>query len=99
MNRRFSLSATAFLLLLFSGCMSHDSMIKRFLPTNVDSLARDLILSAKRQDFKGFNDHVDPSDKTIKLENSLKQVFQYMQKGDLLGIQPVGVRSNKIMDS
>jgi hypothetical protein len=99
MNRRFSLSATAFLLLLFSGCMSHDSMIKRFLTTNVDSLARDLILSAKRQDFKGFNDHVDPSDKTIKLENSLKQVFQYMQKGDLLGIQPVGVRSNKIMDS
>jgi hypothetical protein len=96
MNKRLAFSATALLLFLLSGCMSHESMIKKFLPGNIDTFARDVILSAKSQDFKGFMELVAPPDRTIKLENGLKQVFQYMQKGDLLGVKPVWVRSNKI---
>lgn len=96
MNKRLAFSATALLLFLLSGCISHESMIKKFLPGNVDTFARDLILSAKSQDFKGYMEHIAPSDRTAKLENGLKQVFQYMQNGDLLGVKPVWVRSNKI---
>lgn len=95
MNRRRAFSAVTLLAFLLAGCISHDSMIKKFLPANVDAFARGLILSAKSQDFKGFMEHVVPSDKAVELENNLKQIFQFMQKGDLLGVVPVWVESNK----
>ncbi len=66
-------------------------MIRKLLPDHIDSFAKETIEYAKQKEIDSILPRIDESIKNEQLEDSLSQIVDYMDKGEVVSIVAAGV--------
>jgi membrane-bound metal-dependent hydrolase YbcI (DUF457 family) len=79
--------------------MDHGELIKKLLPGHIDAFAKETIEFTKQKDLENVLARLDDSIKDEQVEESLAQLFEYMDKGDIIEVMAAGVHSSRVKES
>jgi membrane-bound metal-dependent hydrolase YbcI (DUF457 family) len=79
--------------------MDHGELIKKLLPGHIDAFVKDTIGYLKQKDLENVLARLDDSIKDEQVEESLVQLFEYMDKGDIIAVMATGVHSNQFVET
>ena len=79
--------------------MDHGELIEKLLPDHIDAFAKETIGYSKQKDLENVYARLDDSIKDEHVDESLVQLFEYMDKGDIIAVMATGVQSSRFKES
>lgn len=78
-----------------SGCLGYETLIRNFLPPEIDQFSREVIGMAKERNWNGILMWLDDSIKSGEAKATFLKIFDYMDRGEIAEIITTGVHVHR----